>query len=99
MNLSVYIHKHPFGRKPLGTVRSDGIAVIEVAHLAGVEAYIPAFRALHSDADLAIFPDTLNGAEIAIGNLQVLRWCSELDFVSNGKLTLNFAVRRDAAQP
>ncbi len=99
MNLRTHVHQHALGSQTLRTVRGDGIAMIEVPHLVCIEAHDSVFGATHADADLAIVPDVLDGAQIAIGNLQVSLWSCKLDFVPDSKFTLDLAVGGDAAQP
>ena len=38
MDVCVHVHQYPVCGKPLGTVRGDGIAMIEVPHFRGVES-------------------------------------------------------------
>lgn len=59
---------------------------------------ILSFFAIHPDADLAVIADVLDGAEVTVGNLQILGRSCELYFVSNGELALDLTIRCDAAQ-
>src|SRR5271166_4367890 len=72
--------------------------MIEVSHLASVEAHESSFCSIHAHTDLAIL-DALYGAEVAVGNLHVPLRSRELDFVSDSKFTLDLSVCCDAPQP
>ena len=66
MGSRVDVNQNAVGREPLGAVRRDSIAVIEVPHLVGVETDL--FAVVHLHGELSVFADMLHRAEVAVGN-------------------------------
>ena len=66
MDVAVDIDDYSVGRESLRAVTGDGIAVIEVPHLGGIEPH--RFAAVHPYGKLAVLVDVFDRAEVAVGN-------------------------------
>jgi hypothetical protein len=64
--MAINIDDDALRSESLRAMTGDGIAVIEVPHLVGIEGY--RFAVVHLYGELAVFVDALHGAKVAVGN-------------------------------
>ena len=97
VNADVDVHQNPVGGESLGAVAGDGIAMIEVPHLVGVERN--GLAIVHADGKLSILTDALDGAEVTIGDAKLFVGRVKLQPVPDGKRPLDLAVGTDTVEP
>jgi hypothetical protein len=78
----------------LAGMTGDGIAMIQVRMLSGVDAHASA--SVQPQAHSTIVGDALDSPELAVGDLQVIRRRSELDTVANRESLLLLPIDRNA---
>ena len=66
MNVAIEIHHDTFRRESLGAVAGDGVTVVEVAHVIGIET--DNFASVHFYGELAVLVDASHGAKVAVGD-------------------------------
>jgi hypothetical protein len=81
MDTSIGVNQDTLGRESQGAVAGDGVAMIEVAVLAGAE-FDPAI-AFEPTRDATIGCDGFNHGKAAIDDAKRLVWCGELNPVAN----------------
>jgi len=96
VNIGVDVHQYSVSGEPLGAMTGDGVAMIEVPHLIGVERN--GLAALHMHGKLTVLADVLDRADIAVGDAQLPVGCGELHSVPHGELPFQLTVRTDAVQ-
>src|SRR5579871_5184036 len=96
MNAGVGVNEYALGGQPLRAVASDGIAVVEVRMLAGIE-FNPAIIAEARDHS-AIGMDRFDDGEVAIRNSERFVGCGELDTLAYRKLAVDFLIDTHAGQ-
>jgi hypothetical protein len=89
-------NENAFGSEALGAVARDGIAVVEMTMLVGVE-FDPAV-AVEADGQASIRVDCLDRRHVAICNAEPFVGGSKLDAVAQGKLALDLVVDADAGK-
>jgi hypothetical protein len=88
--LCVDVDEHAISGLALAGMTGDGIAMVQVRMLSGVDAHAPA--AVQLQAHSAIVGDALDSPELAVGDLQVIRRRSELDTISDRKHLLLLSI-------
>src|ERR1700732_1779743 len=79
-------------------MRSHSITVIEVTHHGGIEANRLPTLSIHANAHPPGVVDSLHGAQVTVGDLQLpVRRC-ELNSVADGELPLDLSIGRDATE-
>ena len=93
---SVSVNENAFGGEALGAVTGDGIAVVEMTMLDGVEFDLAVV--VEACRKPTIGMDGLDGREVAIGDAKRFVWGCELDAVAYGELAFDFLVDADAGE-
>src|SRR4029077_20923614 len=65
----VHVNQNPVRGLSLAAVAGNGISVVEMRMLADIESNIT--TGVHSDFQIAGITDSLNGAKLSVGNLQL----------------------------
>ena len=68
MNAGVGVNEHAFGGQALGTVTGDGITVIEVTMIGGIEFDLTVV--VETGCDLTVRRNGFDDCKVAIGNTQ-----------------------------
>ena len=84
MNPGIDVDEHSICGQSLGAVRCDGIAMVQMSHLVGIERDLSA--AVEMNAGAAFRRERFNGRLLSIGDSQVLHRSGELHPVSNCQL-------------
>src|ERR1700677_2102776 len=84
------MNEDALGGKTLGAVAGDGIAVVEVTMLAGVELNLAAV--FQSGGKAAIGMDRLDGSEVAIGDAERFVGSGELNSVADRELPFHLPI-------
>ena len=98
MRFGVHVDENAIRGESLRAVRRNGVAVVEVAHLGGVECQSPGLVAIHADSHVGAV-DAFHGAQIAVPNFHVGLADGELEPVALGKVSGDFPVGGDSMQP
>jgi len=96
VDAGIGVDQDTLGGEALRTVAGDGVAVIEMAVLCGVELDLAVI--VETGRNATVRRDGLHGGKIAVGNAERLVGRSELDAVANAKFAVNLAVDADASQ-
>ena len=96
VDAGIGVNENAFGGEALGAVTGDGIAVVEMTMLAGVELDLAVV--VEAGGDAAIGKDRFDGGEVAICNAQRLVGRGELDAVADGELAFDLLVDADACE-
>ena len=96
VDAGVGVDEDALGGEALGAVAGDGIAVVEVAMLFGVELNLAVV--VEAGGNATIGRDGLDDGKVAIGDAERLVGRGELDAVADGKLPVDFAIDADAGQ-
>ena len=96
VDAGVGVNEHALGGEALGAVTGDGVAVVEMAMLAGVELDLAVV--VEAGGEAAIRMDRFDDGEVAIGNAERFVGCGELDAVADGELALDLSVDADAGE-
>ena len=88
------VNEDAFGSESLGAVAGDGVAVVEMTMLAGVEVDLPIVDEVGGETAIGI--DGLDGGQLAIGNPERFVGRGELDAVAHGELAFDLLVDADA---
>ena len=96
VNAGIGVDENALGGETLGAVAGDGIAVVEVAMLAGVEFDLAVV--VEAGGNAAIGRDGLDHGEVAIGDAKRLVGRGELDAVADGELAVDLSVDADAGE-
>jgi hypothetical protein len=92
----VGMNENAFGGEALGAVTGDGIPVVEMSMLTGVELDLPVV--VEAGGEAAIGMDRLDNGEVTIGNVERFVGGGELDAVVDGELAVDLAVDADTGQ-
>ena len=68
VDTGIGVNEDPFGGEALGTVTGDGVAVVEMRMLVGVEFDLPAV--IEADGQATLGVDRLDRGHVAIGNAE-----------------------------
>ena len=90
MDAGIGMNEDAFGGEALGAVTGDGVPVVEMTMLTGVELDLPVV--VEAGGEAAIGMDRLDDGEVAIGNAERFVGGGELDAVAYGELAVDFAV-------
>src|SRR5580698_5250124 len=93
---SVSMNENAFGGEPLRAVTGDGIAVVEMTMLNGVEFDLAAV--VEACRKSTVGMDGLDRREVAIGDAKRFVWGCELNAVAYGELTFDFLIDADTGQ-
>ena len=96
MRAGIHVHEHALRGHALRTVAGDGIAVIEVAHLADIEADA-LILAVQADRN-AVAIDLLDCGEVTIGDAEFARRRRELNAIAFGEVPPDLLVGTHALQ-
>jgi hypothetical protein len=96
MNFSIGVHENSLGSQALGTVAGEGVAVVEMTILAGVEFDLAVV--VEAGGKAAVGIDCFDEGEVAIGNAKRFVGGSKLDVVAYGKLAFDLLVDADAGE-
>src|ERR1700733_2605484 len=96
MNFGIGMDEDAFGGKALGAGAGDGVAVVEMTMLAGVEVNLAVVVEPCCEPTIAM--DRLDGREVAIGNTKRFVRGGELHAVAYGELTVDLLVDADACK-
>ena len=96
VNAGVGIDQDAFCGESLRAVAGDGISVVEVAMLTGVELYGPVV--VESGGDLPIRPDGFDDGKVAIGDAERFVRSSELNTVADREFMRDFSIDADAGE-
>ena len=94
VDAGVGMNEDAVGGEALGAVTGDGVAVVEMTMLAGVELDLAAVVQAGGEATIGL--DRLDGSEVAIGNAKRFVGRCELEALSYGELAFNLPVDADA---
>src|ERR1039458_9460188 len=97
VDVGIGVDENAFGRKALGAVTGDSVAVVEMTMLAGVEFDLAVVVEACREATIGM--DRLDRGEVAIGNAERFVGRSKLDPVAYGELAVDFLVDADAVEP
>src|SRR5580700_7655919 len=90
------MNENAFGSEPLRAVTGDGIAVVEMTMVDGVELELAVVVETRRKPTVGM--DDLDGREVAIGDAKRFVWGCELDAVAYGELTVDFLIDADAGE-
>src|SRR5712692_5285682 len=93
VDVGIGVDENAFGRKALGAVTGEGVAVVEMTMLAGVEFDLAVV--VEACREPTVGMDCLDHGEVAIGNAERFVGRCELDAVAHGELAFDLSV--DAA--
>jgi len=96
VDAGVGVDEDALGGETLGTVAGDGVAMIEMTVLCGVEFDLAV--AVETGGNEAVGRNGFDDCKVAIGNTERLVGRGELDTVAGGKLTVDLPVDADAGQ-
>ena len=96
MDPSVSVNENALGGEPLRAVTGDGIAVVEMTVLDGVELDLAVV--VEACRKPTVGMDGLDGREVAIGDAKRFVWGRELDAVAYRELTVDFLIDADAGE-
>ena len=96
VDAGIGVNENAFGGEALGAVTGDGIAVVEMTMLAGVEFDLAVVVEAGGKATIGM--DRLDGGEVAIGNAKRFVGGGELDAVAYGELAFDLLVDADACE-
>ena len=94
VNAAIGVNEDAFGSESLGAVAGDGVPVVEMAMLAGVELDLAIVGEVGGET--AIGMDGLDGGQLAIGNPKRFVGRGELDAVTCGELAFDLLVDANA---
>jgi len=94
VNAGIGMNEDVFGGNALGAVTGDGIPVVEMTMLAGVEVDLPIIDEVGGETAIGI--DGLDGGQLAIGNPERFVGRGELDAVAHGELAFDLLVDANA---
>jgi len=90
VNAGIGMNEDAFGGEALGAVAGDGVPVVEMSMLTGVELDRPVV--VEAGGEMGIGMDRLDNGQIAIGNAERFVGGGELDAVAYGELAVDFAI-------
>src|SRR5208282_3709897 len=96
VDAGIGVNEDAFGGEALGAMTGDGIAVVEMTMLAGVEFDLAVI--VEACRDPTIGMDLLNGGEVAIGNAERFVGRGELNAVAYGQLAFDLSIDADACE-
>src|ERR1700733_4869258 len=96
MNVGIGVDKDPLGGKPLGAVAGDGVAVIEVAMLRGVELDLPVVIEPCSNSSAG--RNGFDNGKVTVGDGEQFIRGRELNSVANREFMGNFTVDTDTSE-
>src|SRR5208337_792271 len=96
VDAGIGVNEDAFGGETLGTVAGDGIAVVEMTMLAGVELDLAIVVEAGGKASIGM--DGLDDGQFAVGEAEQFIGRSELDAVAYRELAVDLAVDVDASQ-
>jgi hypothetical protein len=96
VDTGIGVDENAFGGKALGAVTGDGVAVVEMTMLAGVE--FDQAVIVEACEEPTIGMDRLDGGEVAIGDAERFVGRGELDTVAYGELAFDLSVDADACE-
>lgn len=96
MDAGIGMNENTLGGESLGAVAGDGIAVIEVAMLSGVELDLS--TVVQAGREAAIGMDRFDDGEVAIGDAERLIRRSELNAVTGGEFSVCLLIDADACE-
>ena len=96
VNACIGVHQDALGGEALGAMAGDGVAMIEMAMLTGIEFDLPVV--VETGGDLAIRCDGLDDGKVAIGDAKRLVRSSELDAVADGEVARDFPIDADTGE-
>ena len=96
MNIGIGVDEDAFSGRTLGAVAGDGVAVVEMTMLAGVECDVAVV--VEADGHAAIGMDRLDDGHVPIRHAEHLVGCGELNPVAYGELAVDLLVNADACQ-
>ena len=96
MDAGIGMNEDPFGGEALRAVTCDGVPVVEMPMLSGVEFDLPVV--VEAGGEAAIGMDRLDNGKIAIGNAERFVGRGELDAIAYRELAVDFAVDADTGE-
>ena len=96
VDAGIGVNEDAFGGEALGAVTGDGVAVVEMTMLAGVELDLAVV--VEAGGNAAIGRNRLDYCEVAIGNAERFVGRGELDAVAYGELAFDLSVDADACE-
>ena len=94
MDAGIGMNEDALGGKALGAVAGDGVAVVEMTMLAGVELDLAAV--VQTGGKATIGTDRFDGSEVAVGNTKGFVGGGELNAVADGELPFDLPINADA---
>ena len=95
MHFGIGVDENTLGGEALGAVARDGVAVVEMAMLAGVEFDLAVV--VESGGETTIGVNLLDDGEVAIGNAERSVGRGELDAIAYGELVFDSSVSASAS--
>jgi len=96
VDAGIAVNEDALGGEPLGAVTGDGVAVVEMAVVAGVELDLAVVVEARRNATLGL--NCFDQGHVAIGNAERFVGRGELDPVAYGELAVDFLVDTDAVE-
>ena len=96
VDTGIGVNENAFGGKALGAVTGNGVAVVEMTMLVGVEFDLAVV--VEADGEATIGVDRLDRRHVAIGNAERFVGGGKLDAVAYGELAFDFLVDADAGE-
>ena len=90
------VYKDALRGEALGAVAGDGVAVVEMAMISGIEFDLAIV--VEASGNPAIGRNRLDYGKVAIGDAERFVGRGELDAVTNGKLAVDLAIDADAGK-
>ena len=94
VDAGIGMNEDALGGKTLGAVAGDGVAVVEMTMLAGVELDLAAV--VQTGGEATIGKDRFDGSEVAVGNAKGFVRGGELNAVADGELPFDLPINADA---
>jgi hypothetical protein len=98
VSCGVHVDEDSIRGDSLRAVRRNGVAVVEVPHLGGVECQSTGLVAIHADSHAGAV-DAFHRAHIAVLDVHVGLADGELEAVAFGKVSGDFSIGGDVMQP
>jgi hypothetical protein len=96
VDAGIGVNEDAFGRESLGAVAGDGIAVVEMAMVAGVKFDLAAV--VEACREPTVGMDCFDRGEVAIDNAKRFVGRGELDAVAHGELAFDLPVDADSRE-
>ena len=96
MNFGISVDENTLGGQALGAMARDGVAVVEMAMLTGVEFDLAVV--IKEGGETTIRMDRLDDSEVAIGNAERFVRRGELDSIAYREVVFGLSVNTDTGE-